>query len=449
MGVRLVSLFGLGTYDAVPYRWGDAADSPRTKPRRLLPHALVELYPKVPDGDRVNSVVVVGSDAAGDRLTTSYATHWKELQRELQGRSVFRPIPLGDTQSGQRLLFRTLIELMALAPMRGIETEPPSGILLDITHGLKPQALVVGAAVLFQLAEFVRRGNVTNVPIRVVYAKFDPNEDGRRLELDPSFAAPIWELTEYLNANLWTMAIQAAGYGQASATAIMARQESVGLQRELEASLAEGAALAPSAYIRQVGDAVHQFTEASTCLRAERMRDSAGRLARLLSDATSRAMLDDRAPAMKSLLDDLLMRTKAVLSEDGEILTAAGIAAMARTAGVFGTTGQRVQQAVVLREAYYALCRMRYQVPPPEPELATWTNRRPDDGQPVGEEEDRWLPLLKNADPQLGTEVRGVLQVRNDMAHFGLNGSPQHPKDIAERLDALTQALIDRTTARS
>jgi len=465
MGARLVSLFGIGDSESVKY---ELDKYPTKEPTPLIQHAIVERYSVL--GDKaVTSVVLIGTKEARENYRTRFALEGALLERAFRGAFDFTPVGSGEDEEGQREVFSTLVRWLspeALSePISGFnELQAPSEIILDITHGLKPQALIAGAAVTFVFAERVRKGLKDAPPIRVLYGRHDPG-DG---EGDANYTADIWDLTEYVTTTLWTLALQATRFGQAEAANVLADQASQRQVRESQQRGLSGSDLASDGYPRKLGKALLNFTEALTHLRAPlAIADTAPRLVDLLAD-DARTKLQERIPVLRDLLNELEKDAKSISSS--KVLDDSGLGAMIRLSEMYGRMGRFAEQAGTLREAYVTYFGLNHVDPSGFVEPGNKGARK--DREAVeqamrsalshinlhrsnsdSDEFDAIAPTVAepNAPSRMYDGEAGKLlellneamQVRNDILHLGLRDDMRSVVKLDEALGKLTKALSD------
>lgn len=451
MGARLISLLGAGPYEAVRYRWSIIGDGRTTsQPLSSLHSALYELLSGT--SRQVTSAVIIGTDRA-KRTFDSLASEDDALSRALPNAFAFDLVAGADDEIQQRQLFAKVSAWLDSKPivradLSFAETEPPTEIVVDITHGMRAQALIVGAAVTFVLAESVRKGIDNAIPIRVVYARHDPNAG------DPGadYAAPIWDLTEYVSSTLWTFAVQEIRHGRASAADVLTRQESSRLADDLQAQGLVGLELTPTTYPKRLGDALRRFADDLVFMRALALQESSKRLVFLLEDHF-RAELVERVPAIRLLLDDLERDAKGLISTSENLLSREGLTALARLAEFYGSLGLAAEQSGVLREAYVLLFALEHFDEPissdPQTALKEFEGLSYDIPPPNSATEKPLIPRTPRTskagvDESLLEEIHNARALRNDILHLGLRLSPQSAGTLKGNLSVLTAKLAAR-----
>jgi CRISPR-associated DxTHG motif protein len=366
MGTRLISLFGTGDYEDVRYRLGSITTD---QPTALLPQALVELYDKGAGSAPVTSMAIIGTEDARRNYDSRYPLAGRQLERRFRGAFAFDRVDAGSEREQQRQVFQTLVRWLQPEPVQNAElkfaeAEPPGEIVLDITHGLRPQALIAGAAVPFVFAEAVRQGTRDLPLIRVLYGRHERG-DGQG---DPDYVAEVWDLTDFVSTTLWTIAIQAVRYGRADAAELLGTQES---RRQIDQALAAGvtgADLAPSTYPGRLGQALRDFADSLAFLRVPEVIREKGKASRVhaILQRPERHELIQRIPVLKALLDDLERDVMAVTSASGKVLDEAGLQAMVNLAELYGRFERFAEQAATLREAYVTHFGLHHVTPSPQ-----------------------------------------------------------------------------------
>lgn len=455
MGARLISFFGTGDWEPVRYRLGDKV----AQETGLLPAAMVDLYDQAAGSEeqRITSVVIVGTCEAHEHYSTQFALERAKLEARFTGRFAFDVIGHGEREEDQRFIFERVVRWLQPDARReqllGFEeVEAPSEIVLDITHGLRPQALIAGAAVTFVLAEAVRRAKPKQPlgPIRVLYGRHEPG-DGRDV---PDYTAPLWDLTDFVSTTLWTLAIQAVRYGRGDAADVLAAQESRRWKDEALERGARGIELRQDSFIGRLGDALRAFSDGLAFLRAkDLLTKHAPRLAGLLASA-DRRLLIERRPVLSGLLDDLELDAVKVSSE--KVLDASGLRALLHLARLYGRLERFAEQAATIREAYLTYFSHAYlgQSTPAEPgSKDAWSERLRVEASvprdpPLDAEDDREalapFPLVRDVDRETIADLNKARDIRNNMLHLALTQNQDTPGSLRTWLEETLQSLAQR-----
>ncbi|MBI5514306.1 MAG: CRISPR-associated DxTHG motif protein [Deltaproteobacteria bacterium] len=415
---RLVSFLGLGPerapepfYTETRYQWEGGAPSRKTP---LLEAALCELV-----GD-VGALLVLGTRevygrwiaGAGESPGEGWRpSHPASLFQKYVGRECwFHLVPHGIDEAQRRSIFDTT--LSALAPQRldaAGETEVPTEIVLDITHGFRSQPILGTAAVAFSLAEQTRTGRP--IPIRVVYGAFEMRD--RETEV-----APVWDLTDFVTLSRWNAAIDAlTRYGRADDLEDLGRETAR----------------------RQVARATTPDERATLGVPGR-----FGALARALADDLAlnrwRDLFTKSAPAMKKFLDseDANGLLRGLPQLRGAVSELRGWVAPLCAEEVLGPSGLRASAA--LAERYEQLQRFAELAAVLREGLVTHhgllTGRRGPDPGPGCKVARDGIERAWNEEGQRPPEsqrevvrenlnlARGIVDPRNDIEHGGINEQP-------------------------
>lgn len=453
MGARLISLFGISDYRPVKYEM--EGGKYRTKELTgLMPKALLELIAQERGGDpdAVSSIVVLGTREARENYDNLFGIEASPIENHFTGRFTFQIIGKGDDEEGYREVFQTLVGWLRPGPideqLLGFREEAaPDEIILDITHGLKPQALIAGTAMTFVLAEAIRTPRLAMVPLRVVYGRYDQGDEWGK----PDFHAPVWDLTQFVSTTLWTLAIQGVRYGRADAADVLARQEARRRVGEARESGLGGPALARHEFPRRLGAALRAFADSLTLLRAKDILTDRARTLSALLASQDRADLVQRIPALGPLLEDLEKDVQRLESKSGHVLDESGLRAMAELASFYGRIERFAEQAATLREAYLTLFGLRH------PDLQKFIEPGTPGARERREEIARCVPRLwaeARADDDTlihstlgGDFLRVIDRVRNvcnNILHLSLGDDQGDPQRLRAALASLSEDLLGR-----
>lgn len=219
MKTRIVSFLGLGNaralpelrYQSVHYRRPDGTVTEAK--HRLLDCVTVQAALDEANGE-VTALIVLGTKEVRAFWFDERARYRQQLVEALGDERVppiaFVELPSGSTEAERWRLFdlvRGCLEQRPLtlhAPSGAPFTESsvPDRVDLDITHGFRSQPFFAAAALSFQLAETrwsVRHdGGSAGPEVRILYGAFEAREDD---------IAPIWNLTQFLDAARWQSAV--------------------------------------------------------------------------------------------------------------------------------------------------------------------------------------------------------------------------------------------------
>jgi hypothetical protein len=303
--VRLVSFLGTAAYDETDFvlEGKPAVTTP------LLDHALCAWF------EDVRGVVLLG--------TSEVQTQWIDSGAWAQATArtpAFRRIPPAVSPEAGWKIFEEVRAALSLAPIADAgEDAPPEEIVVNLTHGYRPQAIFGVAALQFVLSEWAREGDGRGVPLRLLYGAY---EKGTR-------PTPVWDVTSVLFAARWNAALDALmRFGRADDLAQLARTTD-----------ADAAAL---------GEAARAFTDDLSFVRVPSLlRVTAPRLRDTLRAESTRRFLE-RLPAIRGTVEALGRWVEPLCPPN--VTGPEGFRAVQHMAALYGRLARFAEQAAVIRE---------------------------------------------------------------------------------------------------
>lgn len=374
-----LSFLGTGSYKETTYQLADK----RCK-TNLMPFAVQQFF-------EPEQMFVAQTKEAND-------THGASLR----AMCAYTPI---DIPSG-----RTADELWQMFGSIANAIPENTGLVIDVTHGFRSQPIIALAIALYlQTAK--------NVKIeKIIYGAFDDkNADN---------ISPVFDLTPFLEMINWTTAAeQFLKYGDAAK-----------LKDQLRAT--HGKTYSPDSPFRAlrlnaVGDELAKLTDALSLVRPSEVLSNSKKLAEELKKAQPDFQNIIAAKPFSFLLDKVVNRFSS-FSQTANLFSESGFQAQAQMIEFYLQTEQ-YQQAILLgREAIVSKVCVQHNlsVLNKEREQAEYLLRQWSEPlsrkQPVAKEYSKYKELA-----QLWNKT---IDIRNDMAHAGMNEKPADTKSLIQRI---------------
>ncbi len=373
------------------------------------------------------SVVVVGTEDVGHRWFGKEQLYETRLRAQVPPETAmeigFARVPRGTTAEERWAIFGTIVRLLDPGPLTGevVEREPPSAIVLDITHGFRSQPFFAASAVAFVRSQQRRRRGATGPSIRILYAAYDARDEG---------IAPVWDMTQFVDALEWDAAIDGLmRYGRADDLAQLVQRD----QKEANSAVqAEGGASFPR--LKGLGATAKQFADGLTTARIPALLTKhAGALAREIEQ--SRSAVVQRIPPLAAQLDELDSWARSVQAT--AVVSGEGLQSSLALARLYLRLERYAEAAITLRETA----------------VTAWSLRRPraDVLQPAAgtafdrqrEEDDHAIRDASTAaDPEpLAAVFRNVANLRNDVQHGAYRSSPRQAEGVRKQLEQQMEEL--------
>ena len=436
MGTRLIAFIGTGDYDKVSY----TIDGPRSRRCHLPAAAICEL---LHDESAVTSVVFVGTREALKRLDERWSDERREMAKERSFEK--REIERGDQRQGRWGIFDAVLDLLQ-PQARSTEEEPPSQIVVDITHGFRAQSFLAGAAVSLALADASRRrawrpGETLKAPkLRIFYAAHDEGD----LE-NPDYAAELWDLSDFAVASQWIHALTGVRYGRGDDAALIGAIEGKEAVAAAVKADTKGTELRSHQFAKRLGDALRRFADDLATVRVGGLLvgsgGGVGSVPALLSHLRGaewdswirdRRVLRGAFDDLRAELDDLMGgRPHDTVQPPMQVVAETGLRASQRLAAFYVRLQRYSEAFVVARETLVSLYSVRRKA---------WSGLQPGDSGVFGERKPQDDELAgrghaltvatrtKDASPDDADElVRAVAEgngLRNDVEHAGHNDGP-------------------------
>lgn len=282
-------------------------------------------------------------------------------------------------------------------------------IVLDITHGYRPQPFFAGAVV-----SFVRAIGSAGMETKVVYGAFDAkNADNR---------TPIWDLTPFTDVVDWTHAIRQF-VATGDARAIAQRAERLGKNLAKDWALAGKQGQQPR--LREFSGALADFSDALVTVRVGDLllaKDRRPAASKRLADAAAmiRGELAAHAPPLAEVLRQIEALARSLTLEQDHLAGAEGKRVMAALARLYWSLGRYAEAGVALREGWVNLYAGREASRPGFDDY---------DERSRAQAERKWT----------GDSRRHltIARVRNDIEHGGFRKRPEPASAIRKQLEQL------------
>ncbi|MFO8072231.1 MAG: TM1812 family CRISPR-associated protein [Polyangia bacterium] len=438
MPTRLVSFLGLGPkaepphYSPTRYEL-DGRSSTETP---LMERALCDLLD-------VGSIVVLGTSAVNTRWFDSglFAQLMSEGEKGRPApEALFKLLEPGKSKQELWSIFECLTEALTAAMIEEAgEREPPTEIVLDVTHGFRIQPLFGMAALDFVLSEWARdRENVPRPPsIRVVYGAWEARNQQENL-------APIWDLTEFVTASRWNAAIDALmRYGRADDFEQLAMVDSKQRVERAQQRGVSGKELGAEGFAKHIGKAARAFADDLATVRLrDTLTKSSVKLHQVLSDPAAERFAE-QLPQIKPALERLRAWVEPLCSE--RTLDRSGLRATAHLASLLGRLQQFAAQAAVVREGLVTHFDLESGNDPlPEPGGGFPENQRAEADTRWGDAGTSYKGGNRHFPPKLleNAELSQLaFNARNDIEHGGLRSNPSDAASLREQLGKMKDAF--------
>ena len=411
MTKRLVSILGLGPLPAAPHYVPttyapESAPGQRSTETPLVQRALCDLDPDIA------SVVLLGTEAVKARWIDT------GLARAVLGRDfAFTLLPDGRSPDERWQIFHKVARALRADALDGLEDEPPTAVVFDVTHGFRLQPMLELAALAFVRADEARDG-FELTPIRVSYGAFEAK--------DAAGVAPIWDLTELLVAAQWNSAFDALlRYGRADEVHRLA----------IDTARRSGAPRDARDVLEGFAQRARRFADDLSLSRVSSVfKSSATALRESVEDPAFRAWFKV-LPVLESPIETLRLRLRRLQSDD--VVSREGLRAQAQLAKTHFETGQFAAAAVAIREGLVDLAGLLLGHAPLLEPGADFTGRaraevenrlKETPGNPRGNPLERIVAFANR--------FRGV---RNDILH----GGRDRPREAPKLRDELARAVAD------
>lgn len=333
---RLVSFLGLGPHANPPhyvptrYSWNGVC----SEETPLVERAIRDLL------GPFDSVVVLGTPEVRSRwIATGLLADRLGMEPRFEE---FRWDPTGASPWVIFSLVRRALSREADAAWG--ETEPPTEIVFDVTHGFRAQPLLGLAALNFTLSEWAQQADVPTPSIRLVYGAFEAAKDG---------VAPLWDLTQFVAVSQWNDAIQAlVRFGRADDLERLGLRESKQI-RALSGASGDPASQRRAGIAQRFGKLARQFADDLSLARfpvlIESIHSGSVRDLRVFLASDDRHELVTQLPLLHTALAQLDAMVEPLRAEKLE--SAQGLNALAHLAELYQRLHRFSEQVAVVREA--------------------------------------------------------------------------------------------------
>jgi hypothetical protein len=343
-----------------------------------------------------------------------------------------RTVPESSDETTAWETFQAFVDVLSAdAIVEAGETEPPSEIILNVTHGFRAQPMIALSAASFMESEWRRLG-VTAPALRVLYGAYAPGQT----------STPLWDLTNILNAARWNGAVDALirfgrgddlktlGSQHSKAERARVDQQSLrGLTREAQTAKEQELGSA-----RSLGERAAKLADDLALGRlSEVLKKSSVALHDSLSTVHTAALLK-RIPVLTGAVEQLRSWTSDLRADS--VMTLEGVQAGVRVARLLGRMERFAEQAALLRELQSTLFHLASSR---EPLLEPGTPGIDAQRRAV---DDAWGRLardgaIKNASFPVSNAARlaaQLSQARNDIEHLGIRQSPMDAQKLRVEL---------------
>ena len=373
MTTTLFTFLGTNPYKLVRYHYrprdegagdGDCREAETTK---FIARAIVEIF-------AVDHVTVVATEKAWD-------THGADLCKQLPIRPERCTIPDGRSEDELNEIFRIFIERLeeARSQTGQVETgtdsraavDGPPAILIDITHGFRPQSFLAGAVI-----SLMRAVHDDWPRTRILYGAFEAGkkrEDGRNTAehtqnprpndgstQGPS-RVPIWDITTFLDMVDWAQALRLfLKTGRAEEAAMRART----LGHTLRKEWAQGGQKGSEPNLKRFADSLMAFSRAfSTVRTGDLLLQSADekRACRSLADELlhqakeSKEEICHHLPPLATIIDELIAMLQPLSGSPTHLAGPGHADLVAALAALYQRFNRPLQAVSTLREGYINL----------------------------------------------------------------------------------------------
>ena len=423
MYTRIVSFLGLGPLKSSP---------PHYTPTQYAVGDIVS--PETPFCDVVTALaapgdaalVLIGTDRVHERFIASgiFEEHFRAHVAMERCPIVFITVKEGANDGERWDLFRVLTEALTEMPItwqggagrwvdRGqfAEPEPPSEIVVDVTRGFRSQPVFATAALAFTRAEWRRREVADQPLLRIQYAAFDKDRG----------CAPMWELTQLLDALDWNAAIDGLmRFGRADDLGTL-------LRAEQKRSVMSNDSQARYPGFARLGRAAATFADALVTARVPQVLTTAARSLRA-AIAAARVDVETSLPPLEPTLE-ALGRWLDGLDAD-EPLDGAGLRASVALARLYGRLQRYSEMSALLRELLVS--RFAFAAGPPALQPAcgdkafnehrTLVERRASESGRAGH-------------AGVSRALYELADLRNDVQHCAMRALPRAAADVRKGLE--------------
>jgi CRISPR-associated protein Csx16 len=430
MTTRLVTVLGIGNKD-LPDRYS---------PTRYTWNGL-----EAPESPMVDVAIqyFFGYQSACAVSTETARAIWvgeDERFHRLSGLPLFvKTVPESSDESTAWETFQAFVDLLsAEAIVSAGETEPPSDIILNVTHGFRSLPMLALAAASFVESEWRRQG-IDGPSLRVLYGAYTPGQA----------ITPLWDLTNILNAARWNGAIDALirfgrgddlktlGSKYSKAERARVDQQSLrGLTREEQTAKEQELGSA-----RSLGERAAKLADDLALGRlSEVLKKSSVALHDSLSTVHTAALLK-RIPVLTGAVEQLRSWTSELRADS--VMTLEGVQSGVRVARLLGRMERFAEQAALLRELQSTLFHLASSR---EPLLEPGTPGIDAQRRVVDE---AWGRLardgaFKNASFPVNNSARlaaQLSQARNDIEHLGIRQSPMDAQKLRAELANMQKGM--------
>ncbi len=427
---RIITFMGLGKreppyYHPCRYRLDDIITAPTPI------HDVAALQRSGPV-----SLVVLGTEEVRERWFSQTRLYQSELERLGFGHVplAFVQLPKGRTEEERwemfNLICSTLDRNSTFPTPEGtpwLEPEVPSALIFDVTHGFRSQSILATAALEFVQSESLR-SEQDPLPIRILYAAFEAREP-----TDGDSVAPVWDLTQLMQAHAWNRAINGLmRYGRADELSGLLSALQRDEVRRLRAADQQG----PYPQLARLGTNAASFADAlSTAQVPTLLTKNAAALRDQIH--TSRADVARLAPPLSPQLDQLAAWATALACE--QVISMDGIRAAVALGEVYRQTQRYSELAALLRETAVTLWSIeQHGADVLQPQEPGFNEQR--------RELDHALGKLSRADAPPSTSpalrlFQQVSELRNDIQHCGFREAPAGVKRLRRRLSEILDTL--------
>jgi len=437
MGIRLVSFLGLGKSDADPPYYSEALYSLDgygvTKTSTpLVEAAIYELI------DDIQLIIILGTKEVRKRWKDTGLLYNYLPKEKLE----FIQVPSGKSTEDIWIILdnvRKALDYKAYQGEQASEEKAPDSIILDVTHGFRLQPIVGLSALNLALSEW-KMGDVQIPPeLRILYGAWEAH--------DKKNVAPIWDLTNLVDAARWTRAIHVLmSYGRAdelNELCIEKKQKDVSAARKIGEKDKE---LEKYNLIKMFGERARRFADDLALNRiVDVLTKSSRDLLEIVKNEKFREMVSNDLPPLK-LTISLLGKWIEPLVVD-KTMDIAGIHASIELARLMGRLQRFASQAALIRESlvtYYQLLTKGKPLPEPRADDANYDELRKNI-------EGEWTEMVESYKTNIESapeRLRPIIALsnkskpsRNDVAHCGMNQSYESSKKLRDKLKEHVEEL--------
>ncbi|MCS6900465.1 MAG: TM1812 family CRISPR-associated protein [Myxococcales bacterium] len=466
MKTRIVSFLGLSNretppyYDEVPYEIEVFSGGQRVRTAKT---ALKDVATVLATEDNNCSLLMLGTEQAKNRWFGQEGAFRLELQKGLAASPGglsrnpmlgFQSIPEGTTREECWRIFTTLNHALQAEPLElsipgdtttQRESQEPTEIVLDITHGFRSAPFFAASVVAFQRSEQRRKGQ--NGPrFRIVYAHHEP----WKYKEDPDgYTAPIWFLDDLIEVLDWNTAIDD----------LMRHGRADELERRVQAVHNRAARHARENQLnfpklQQFGKAARDFADSLVTARIpETITERSEALKNAI--ASCRQDLVRHIPPLEPQLDHLQEKARALSAPT--VVSREGIRASLELATLYLELQRYAEAAITLRETVVSACSVELtgnQALQPH-HGGTSTRVRGNSGfqeERKHHEDHLWTDSAEDTEvvKQLRNLMRSIGDLRNDVEHGGFRemarGGSNIRGELQEKLNQFRKLSLSNTS---